>query len=62
MRVSGKHVDNELSGPIRENKSIKTASGILDLLKENPQQTISVFLLVDGLDSAAGTLKKTGLS
>jgi hypothetical protein len=43
MMVSGQHVDNKLSGPTRENKALKTASGIHDSLKENPQQTICVF-------------------
>jgi hypothetical protein len=52
MRVSGQHVDKELSRPIKEDKSMKSASGIRDLLKENPQQTISVFLPENGLDSA----------
>jgi hypothetical protein len=52
MRVSGQHVDNKLSGPTRENKVMKTASGIRDSLKKTPQQTISVFLPIDGLDSA----------
>jgi hypothetical protein len=52
MRVSGQHVDNELSRPIKEDKSMKSASGIRDSLKANPQQTVSVFLPENGLDSA----------
>ncbi|KAH0559348.1 hypothetical protein GP486_004136 [Trichoglossum hirsutum] len=52
MRIAGQHVDKELDCTSQESRTITTASSIRDLLKENPQQAISVFLPEDGLKSA----------